>query len=70
MKRNQESQKGGAFLQFAAMAWEMGITITVGVLGGRWLDSHFNTKPWLTLVFSMISVFAAVYLLIKRVYRK
>jgi len=35
-------------------------TVLVGVLLGKYLDTLFNTKPWLTLVFSFLGAGAAI----------
>ena len=42
---------------------QIGITMLVcvlaGVLIGNFLDSHFNTGPWLVIIFTLIGVGAA-----------
>lgn len=44
----------------------MGIVITAGALGGRWLDSKFESKfPTWTLTLILIAVFASLYIIIK-----
>jgi ATP synthase protein I len=35
-------------------------TVLIGVLLGKYLDSLFDTKPWLTLVFSFLGAGAAI----------
>ena len=37
---------------------ELGISITVGVLAGMWLDSRFHTSPWLLLLFMILGTAA------------
>ena len=43
-----------------SLAWELGYTIAVPlvvlVLGGRWLDRHFGTSPWMLLTGVMVSI--------------
>ena len=29
----------------------MGAAVVIGLLCGTWLDNHFDTTPWLTLLF-------------------
>lgn len=34
----------------SAVGLEMGISVVVGLLGGRWLDGKTGTAPWLMLL--------------------
>jgi F0F1-type ATP synthase assembly protein I len=34
----------------ASVGIEIALCIIVGLLGGRWLDGHFGTDPWLMIV--------------------
>jgi len=54
------------------MAFQMGITIALGVWGGMKLDEHYPiTKfPLFTVVLSLLSVFAAIYFVIKDLIKK
>jgi F0F1-type ATP synthase assembly protein I len=36
----------------------MGISVALGLLGGRWLDGKAGTKPWLMLAGLLIGVVA------------
>jgi len=58
--------------RFSAMAFQMGITIALGVWGGMKLDEHYPiTKfPLFTVVLSLLSVFAAIYFVIKDLIKK
>lgn len=54
------------FLRYTGMAMKMAIVIGLGVYGGIKLDEHFETKtPWFTLVCSLLSVGAAIYIVIR-----
>ena len=44
--------------------------IVIGVLAGVWLDDYFATKPIITVVLSLLSVAAGIYLFIKNVIKK
>ncbi len=45
---------------------QMAVIIVGGTFGGKWLDSFINIKfPVFTLIFSILSVFLAVYYAIK-----
>jgi F0F1-type ATP synthase assembly protein I len=56
---SQDPQKS-SFWQALGIAWELGyviaIPIVVFALGGRLLDKHFNTSPWLLLAGILISI--------------
>ena len=48
------------------MAIQMGAIILIGVWAGKQLDSRMNfQKPWLTLIFSLLAVAAALYISLK-----
>jgi len=40
-------------------------TIGVSVFIGIWLDSYFDTNPWLTIVMSLIGVVGGLWVSIK-----
>ena len=33
--------------------------IVIGIFGGRFLDSHFGTSPWLLIIFTLIGCMSA-----------
>jgi len=48
------------------MATQMGLTIFLCVYGGMALDEELNLEtPWFTLLFSLIGVGAAIYIVIR-----
>jgi len=66
---NQEKKQkpqSNSYLKYSGMAFQMGAIITIGVFGGRKLDSWLELKtPIFTLILSLVSVTAAVYVSIK-----
>ncbi len=61
-KKNRPSYEGmGAF---AGLPIQMGIIIFLGVWIGKKLDSYFQITPILTLLFALLSVALAIYILI------
>jgi ATP synthase protein I len=42
----------------SAVGLEMGISVVVGLLGGRWLDGKAGTAPWLMLAGLLLGVVA------------
>lgn len=45
-----------------ALVTQLGLTmvgsILLGLVVGLWIDAHFGTTPWATLVLSLVGVFA------------
>ncbi|PLX09320.1 MAG: hypothetical protein C0596_01875 [Marinilabiliales bacterium] len=69
-KKDLKETKDGVnnFIRFSTIAFEMGIIIAAGTFGGSWLDDYFKfEKPILTIVLSLFSIFASLYLVIKQV---
>ena len=53
------------------MATTMAVIILIGVLGGKWLDTHFqNDTPWCTLTGSILGVTLSMYYVIKDLIKK
>jgi ATP synthase protein I len=43
----------------SAIGLEMGLCVAIGLAIGYFLDQHFHTKPWLTLIFLLLGIAAA-----------
>ncbi|MGA2504727.1 MAG: AtpZ/AtpI family protein [Anaerolineales bacterium] len=41
------------------------VTIFVALLAGLWLDKILNTKPWLTIIFILVSIPVTLFLTLK-----
>jgi len=52
---------------YIGLGMQLALTVTIMVFVGLWLDEKFDTKPVLTVVFSMFGVFAGMYNFIKSV---
>ena len=50
-----------AALRLMGVGWFIGGCILLGVLGGLWLDSKFNTSPILVIVGLIVGVGIAFY---------
>ena len=50
-----------AALRFIGIGWYIGICIVLGVIGGLWLDSKFNTKPFLVIVGLILGIIVAFH---------
>ena len=58
--------------KYSGMALQMGITITIGVYSGKKLDEWLAVSrfPVFTIILSLLSVFAAMYFVIRGVLKK
>jgi ATP synthase protein I len=58
----QQNWKGMA--SYATVGLEFGLSLLVGLFGGRWLDAKLGTGPWLAIVgfgFGAAAGFRAIY---------
>lgn len=55
-----ETPQQQGFWKALGMAWELGYVIAIPIvvlgLGGRMLDKHYNTSPWLFLTGVIVSI--------------
>ena len=75
MDKNQPPKKKQPLTdygKYAGMALQMGAIITLGVWGGMKLDEKFPVTrfPVFTITLSLLSVFAAMYFVIKDLTKK
>jgi ATP synthase protein I len=58
---------GGSLALITQLGVTVVVSILIGLLLGLWIDAHFGTKPWGTLIFSLVGILvgsAGVYRLI------
>lgn len=68
MLNPDDKNRVNTYLKFSALAFQMGVLITLAALGGKWLDEkQGNEKPIWTLVFILIAIFASLYQIIRAV---
>ena len=73
MKKNEKPSKKPSsslnqYARFSGIAIQMGVIIGFSAWGGQKLDEHFNlSKPYLTIVCSLLGVAFALYLIIREV---
>lgn len=70
MAKKDKKKKGekppNDFLKYSGMAAQMAITILIGVFGGIKVDEYLQLQtPIFTLIFSLLAVAAALYMVIK-----
>ena len=56
---------GSRLVDFAGLGLQLAVTLTIGVLGGLWLDQRFELSPVFTLVGSFGALAAVFYQLFK-----
>lgn len=70
-EKKPKSPTNNSYLKYSGMAIQMAVIITLGVFGGKKLDQFLNLKqPIFTLLFSLLAVFAAIYISIKDFLKK
>lgn len=58
-------------MKYSGMAIQMGVIILLGVWAGMKLDERFrNQTPWFTVGMSIFSIFAALYIALKDLFKK
>jgi ATP synthase protein I len=54
---------------YSSLSFSIALSIVIGLGIGYWLDTKFNTSPWLTLIFlglGVIAGFRNIYLAVQR----
>lgn len=69
---NLDPKKEGLqnYARYSSMAFQMGLIIVAGMFGGYKLDQWLHTKPLLTILLSISSVFIAIYIVTKDLLKK
>lgn len=65
-KSKESADRFRSYAKYSGMAFQMGLIILVGTLIGKKLDERFQMeRPYLTVLFALLSTFAALYLTLK-----
>lgn len=67
-KKKQSSKNKPEYLnamKYSNIAFQMIIIIGAGTYGGVTLDEYYETKPVITIILSLFSIFTALYLVLK-----
>ncbi|MPM69097.1 hypothetical protein SDC9_116041 [bioreactor metagenome] len=70
MRNNDAGQMLKAFSHVGAIGLTIAATIAVGLFGGRWLDSFFNTTPYATVAGIVLGMLAGLWSAYKRIMDK
>ncbi len=64
----KDKPKQSAYLKYSSLGFQMAITIGLGAWLGTYLDEKYNTeKPYYTIAIILLSIFIALYQVIKEV---
>ncbi len=70
-KKPSSSGRTTDYMKYSGMAIQMGVIILLGVWAGTKLDERFRTStPWFTVAMSLFSIFAALYIALKDLFKK
>ena len=63
MQENQNPKKPFRnYVVFSGIAFQMGITIYLGVMLGKWLDGKMSSdKRYFTILFTLIAMIVSIY---------
>ena len=68
-KLAKETEGYAAYSEFLGLVFQMFAIIGLGTALGMFLDTNLlseNSEPWFTIVFSILSATAAMYLMIRK----
>ena len=70
-RQNSTKKQANAYIKYSGLAFQMGAIIGLGTWGGSKIDEMRETDfPLFTLIFSLVSVFVALYLVLKQLIGK
>jgi F0F1-type ATP synthase assembly protein I len=68
---NKRSQSLSAFARYSGIGAQIAAPVVLGILGGRWLDNHFNTKqPVCTAGLAILGLFIGLFLVFRDIFKK
>ena len=70
MTSDQRKKQLNSYARYSGMTFQMLAIILVGVFAGYKLDQWLHTRPILLILFSLFSVFLAIYSVTKDLLRK
>lgn len=62
-----------SLLNYSSLGLEMGLSVAIGIGIGYFLDSYFKTYPYLTIIFMLFGIVAAmktIFTLLKKIERE
>ena len=72
MKNKDENEDGRSnfavnYGPYLGLGLQLAVTVIVMVFLGIWLDDKFGTKPWMTVISSLLGIATALYSFLKSV---
>lgn len=58
--RNSKKENFTSLIHYSSVGLEMGLCVVIGITLGYFLDKYFQTSPYLTLLFMLFGIAAAV----------
>lgn len=58
---NDDSSRYSSWLRFSHLGFQFALAISLGVVGGNWLDGRFGMTPWLTIAGSLLGISGGMY---------
>lgn len=55
---DREKSEFRQYFRFSTVGIEIGVALAIGILIGWYLDRLFDTKPWLTIAFTLFGIVA------------
>lgn len=64
-------QSLNSFARYSGIGIQIAVPVVLGILAGRWLDNHFQTKqPLWTAGLAILGVFMGLYLVFRDIFKK
>ena len=64
MPKEKKNAQLNRWVKFSTIPFQMGVTIYLGNLLGKWLDVRYATD-WLETAITLLSVFLSIYIVVK-----
>ncbi len=62
MEKPQKKKQLNRYIQLTGVAFQMGITIYLGVYFGKWLDEHFQTSNKIfTIIGTLVAMVVSIW---------
>ncbi len=62
MNKPKKKKQHLKYIQLSGAAFQMGITIYLGVYFGKWLDTHFEiANKTFTIIFTLLALIASIW---------
>ena len=67
-KQSQKKKQLNSYVKYSSLTTQMVIIIITGVFSGDFLDDYYHSKtPIYTIILSLLSIFLALYYILKKI---